>query len=265
MSRAHTSVDPNLPALSGKLGDALRMHAGQRIHYFFMFLYYKAALTDRLNQHLTNAGQGMLSHFDGVSVKATHQIDSGFRDEDEVRWDFLKKDPAILDEYATNCGKSDAAHYCNLGLTDKFQGIATQYATADKDPLAFKYYDRCEVMAGATRQLPQRINIGPDRVIDKLHGELAQSYLGAIPAVTAGNVKYYIEEAKRRMTVYMNEQTRKGYAGLAACCQCYIDCYDSSPKCNSAWVPEGVWQQLQRGIQADCGASQIDPTRYVAS
>ncbi len=227
MGRKHTEPNYNLAILAGTLQHALRMHAAQRLNYFFSFLFYYKALTERLrSQHgLT------LTETEGVSVKATHQIAFGLRRDNPGYYDFVVSDPEIIHQSATNCGRTDAAHYCNLGIKAAFIKKITPYVGASVDRMAFDFFDSLEVYAGATRQLPQRINIGPDRIVDVLHGKMAMSMLNGGPPLTSGNYMKYLGNCDREMARYRKTILGKGYHGLAACCQCYLDLYRGDPGC----------------------------------
>lgn len=261
MGRIHTESNKALAILAGVLGDALRMHAAQRAQYFFNFVFFYSALTDRLrDQHgLT------LTDAEGVSAKATHQIAYGLRRGDDAYYTFQDKDPNIVDEPATNCGRTDAAHYCNLGISGKFLAKASAYARADVDGTAFNLRDNLEVMAGATRQLPQRVNIGPDRVIDRVHGDLALRFLNGTPPLSPGNYAIYLALAEKEMEIYRKTHVYKGNLGIAACCQSYLDFYTGSAKCKSPYDSDGVYRMLRSSAEAECAGLGLDAARYISS
>lgn len=260
MGRLHTESNKNLAILAGDLGDALRMHAAQRAQYFFNFLFFHQALVDRLRDtHGQTVADG-----EGVSIKATHQIAYGLRRGDDAYYLFLDRDPGIVDQPATSCGKTDAAHYCNLGITGAFLGKASAYARADVDPVAFKLRDMLEVMAGATRQLPQRVNIGPDRIVDRVHGDLARRFLNGDAPLTPGNYATYLELAKQEMQKYRKTHLSKRNLGIAACCDSYLDFYDGSPKCRSPYDVDGVLRMLRSTTEAECAALGLDVAKYVS-
>ena len=260
MGRIQTEPNPALAILAGTLGDALRMHAAQRADYFFLFLFLHKALSDRLRD-LHNVA---LANAEGVSAKATHQIATGMRSGDGAYYDFLDKDASIIDLAATACGRSDAAHCCNLGVTSSFLDKANAFARPDVDPIAFKFREMLEVMAGATRQLPQRVNIGPDRIVDQVHGRLASSFLNGAPPMTAANYRTYLETCASAMTTYRDTHRSKGNHGLAACCDCYLDFYGGASACVKPWSREDVWQMLCGQIDAECGGLGLDRSRYVS-
>lgn len=260
MGRIHTGSNQALAILAGVLGDALRMHAAQRAQYFFNFLFSYKALSDRLQEvHGQTLGPS-----EGVSVKATHQIAFGLRRGDDAYFMFQDKDPKIVDQPATACGRTDAAHYCNLGIEAGFLAKANAFARPDIDPVAFKLRSMLEVMAGATRQLPQRVNIGPDRVVDKAHGELAMRFLEGGPPLSTANFDAYIQRCSQDMATYCQTHQTKGNHGITACCQCYLDFYASSARCKKPYDTEGVLSMLRSSIDAECGGLGLDRQKYIS-
>lgn len=260
MGRIHTGSDQGLAILAGVLGDALRMHAAQRAQYFFNFLFSYKALSDRLRDlHGQNVGSS-----EGVSVKATHQIAYGLRRGDDAYFLFQDKDPKIVDQAATACGRTDAAHYCNLGIRPAFLAKANAFARPDVDPVAFKLRSLLEVMAGATRQLPQRVNIGPDRIVDRVHGELAMRFLDGTPPLSTANFETYINRCTQDMTAYMSTHAAKKNLGIAACCRCYLDFYESAANCRRPYDIEGVLSGLRSSTDAECSALGLDRSRYIS-
>ena len=106
MARIHTEADAGLAILAGTLQDALRMHAAQRMSFFFWFLFSYKALTDLVRTHGADVTDN-----EGLSVKATHQIAYGLRRDSPGYYDFLVSDPDVVKRASTACGRTDAAHY----------------------------------------------------------------------------------------------------------------------------------------------------------
>lgn len=260
MGRIHSEPNTALAILAGTLQDALRMHAAQRMHHFFWFLFCYKALTDRLR----GAGHD-LKPAQGVSVKATHQIAFGLRRDNPGYFDFVVTDPGIIHQPATSCGRTDAAHYCNLGIKPAFLRLATTAATPDDDACAFQMLTMLQVAAGATRQLPQRVNIGPDRIVDVAHGRMAMAMLDDTPPLSQRNYLTYLETCEREMTRYRKAVLAKGYRGLAACCDCYLDFYRGDPGCKKPWDREGTWQMRLSADRAECSAFGLDESAYISS
>ena len=260
MGRIHTESDKNLAILAGVLGDALRMHAAQRAEYFFLFLFAYKALSDRLR----DLHGVVLGPADGVDTsRASHQIAKGLRSGDSAYYDFLDKDASVVGLPSTSCGRSDAAHYCNLGIKAKFLEQANRFAKPEVDRAAFSLRGLLEVMAGATRQLPQRVNVGPDRIVDQVHGTLATRFLNG-PPLTAANYRAYCETCHVEMKTYRDEHRKQKNQGVAACCDCYLDFYNNAPSCRRPYDREGLWQIVTGKADAECGALGLDRTRYLA-
>ena len=176
MPRTHSDPNPALAVLAGTLGAVLVGHTKERMRHFFLFMY-----TYRLLMHVLKCPAAKWA--DNVSIKATHQCDTGMR-RDEA-WDirFKNDDVSILNLDATAFRRVDAPHFCNLGLNPAIAGLCDQ-STDERAPHLYNMLVR---VCGNTRLLPQRINIGPDRVVDVAHGELCMAFLkqmasGAAPS-----------------------------------------------------------------------------------
>lgn len=256
MSRLKSEPTASQATLGGTLGPSLTMHAGQRCHYFFVFLFSFKGLGDRMR----GAG-ATLAPAEGVSVKATHQIATGLRSTDAAYYGFDETDPKVVGLSATACGRTDAAHYCNLGLTAPFMLAAGAQAGADATARAF--FEMVQAVAGATRQLPQRVNIGPDRIVDQAHGALALAMLDGSAPVTVANFARYLDLCAREMAIYRAQLVREGKHGLAACCDCYTAFYDGSAP--GLWGAEGVWRQLRGTIDAECAHHRLDRSHYLGT
>jgi len=260
MGRIKTEPNKALAILAGNLGDALLMHAPQRAYFFFMFLFSHQALVDRMrDEHGIEVADG-----EGVSPKATHQIATGLRRNRDGYYDYVETDPDIINQSATACGRTDAAHYCNLGISAAFLRKANAVAKPEVDPVAFHFRDMLEVMAGATRQLPQRINIGPDRIVDVCHGDMAPLMLNGTPPISIGNYLKYLVTCEPAMARYMRELKLGGLDGLHACCDCYMEFYNGGLRCRRPWDTRGVWSLLTGAVSAECNALGLDERRYLS-
>src|SRR5580692_2414966 len=101
--RSHTDDDDaprnkkkrsaNAPVLSGTLGSQLEAHAFERCRHFFMYLSAIRRIEFVMNAADPNAKIDALS---GLVVKATDQIDDGFRVEDDVYADFDNADEDVV-------------------------------------------------------------------------------------------------------------------------------------------------------------------------
>ena len=240
--REHSAASPSGINISGTIGNALLMHARERAVHFFMFVFALDALCRRVG--VVNPAV-KIAAADAFVVAATHQVDSGFRSKDPVHWGFDEDDPKVVLNSSTSCRNTDAAHFCNLGL----EAIAWARLAAGHggDTHAFDLIEMVKRLAGDTKQLPQRINIGPDRVIDVLHGELAGIYLRAgRPVVSRANLNAYLTAATAAMNTYKAEQIRLKRLGLAACCDVYLDVYANGG--------DDIWMTLTGYVWAECGA-----------
>lgn len=192
--RSKTSRIPGSANLSGRLEDMLHLHAFERCRHFFLFLYTIKAIEYLNNKDTTRTP---ISAANGFDVKATHQIDDGFRSEDPGHTDFRRDDEDIIDETGSAFTNTDAAHYCNLGIKPSF---TSQLDLSNR--LVFDMHEQLKVFAGNTMWLPQIVNIGPDRKIDVLHGELASKFLKDATSAVCSRTRIatYIDEATQRLT-----------------------------------------------------------------
>lgn len=225
----------------------------ERSRHFLLFLFAYKALTDRIN---TNHGQS-LSDNGGVSLRATHQIDAGLRSKDLAYYQFDPKDAKVIEQTATACGRTDASHYCNLGLEARFQAKCASFATKEIDEIAFDLYEALKAFCGNTKQLPQRVNIGPDRVIDKLHGVLALIMLNGTPPITPDNLQTYLAEAVKAMTTYRDGHAKKGNHGIVACTNAYIGFYNKSRDVDD------MWTVVTGNVYSECIALKLPLTAYL--
>lgn len=235
--------------LSGTLRAELPSHAHERVRHFFMFLYYAQLLTDYAN---TKHGKSFKSTA-LIKAKATDQVDTGMRSKNTVDYDkFDDYDANVVDWLTTTFTSMDAAHFCNLGIDGHFQSQIEGL----NDELATVLLSGLKALAGNTRLLPQRVNIGPDWIIDILHYDLAlqclnaQIKLGALQKklICKDNIIGYLVEAKKRMTEYLDTCVKAKKFGVAACAQLYIDCY------SNAGTDQALYGSLYGGLLGDCQA-----------
>jgi hypothetical protein len=248
MSRYHTDRTPTSITLSGDLKDALRAHAYERCRHFFSYVYTAKMLADYVN-----ARYGLsIKAADVPEHKATDQVDSGLRSTDSLYYGFDAKDPNVVNMSATACGKLDAAHFCNLGIDPNCRAKFGKLAASDK--VVERLFEALKVFSGNTRWLPQRINIGPDRVIDRLHYDLAVEILaGGRPPVTKTNLRAYLSAADKALADYAQRQAAYGNAGLVNCVNSYRACYANDG--------DSLWGQCFMNVVEECrvvGARQED-------
>jgi hypothetical protein len=126
-----------------------------------------------------------------------------------------------------------------------------------KDPMVGTLYSSLTNVCRNTRQLPQRVNIGPDKRIDKFHGVLATQILNSgKPPVSTSNLAAYFLGATRELTDYRNAQLLKGNNGVAACVDAYLECY--------AKDLEDLWKNITNNVAADCNALNLDLATYLS-
>lgn len=236
MNKRHMVSRPaTMGVRTGTLRDVLTEHARERCEHYFKYLYSMKALVDRLN---ATAGLG-LTYMECVDLNATDQFGDGDRATDADVYKFFKdykKDANILDAYATDFAREDAAHFNNLGINPGKRTIFSTHATPANDPAAHKLFEILKTACGNTRQLPASVNTGADKIVDNVHKRMVQKHLATTgPVVTEPNVADYIDDAKRSMTDAMNRHMSKGNKGVAACRSRYIAFYDDAAAVQKAY------------------------------
>ena len=94
---------------------------------------------------------------------------------------------------------------------------------------------------------------------------LAMDMLDGSPPIARGNYLAYLETCEREMTRYRKTVLQKGYRGLAACCDCYLDFYRGDAGCKRPWDREGVWRMRKSQDSAECSALGLDETLYIST
>lgn len=213
----------NLPVFAGALSHELESHALQRTEGFFYYLVTMKIVVSALNHLGAAAGRPAHRHSAFVMAKATDQIGTGMRSDDVDTYNpFVTDDPGVVNKPTTLFARADAAHLCNLGLTLDM-AVACSASAFTRDG-----YERLKVHAGATKLLPQQVNIGVDRKIDFVHAHLAPRILDDGGLVfSRERVASYREAAVEAVTVYRNDKRAAGALGLAACADCYLKTYAS--------------------------------------
>lgn len=221
--RRHVDDKRNLPVFAGSLRHELEAHALQRAEVFFYYVVTMKIVVAEINRHRARRQLPSLPDAAFVLAKATDQIGTGMRSSDVATYaGFDPKDPQVVDRPTTMFTRADAAHFCNLGLSLDF---AAACAASD---FTRDGYERLKVHAGATKLLPQQVNIGPDRKLDGLHANLGPRLLGDGGLVfTRERVATYRSEAVAALEGYRDDKRDAGLKGLAACAQCYLDMYAS--------------------------------------
>jgi len=272
--------------LSGKLGEALEEHARERCIHFFSFVVIYKALIDYLQ---ANGIAGRVTHDSGFKKIATVQVDSGHKRKAPITIntahgpqtftleDFDKTDANIVNKSATEFKDIDAAHFCNLGIADELYN--RKHSLAARHPVATTLLEWLEVYAGNTRNLPKRVNIGPDRIIDNFHGDYCHKILTNIARIYAKHMQHgggfdfstaatrriisreaineYLRRADKVMKRYRDNEHALGNHGLSACADAYRKVY-ADPK-----FPNDAYATLSERTKLDFQFLKIDPKDYI--
>lgn len=243
--RRHVEASPTALIKSGSLAHELKGHAFERAAHFFYFVSIMKMVVHELN---SIGGAGTPHAFSQwVSVKATDQIGSGLRSQHAAYAEFDTEDPKIIEAQTTRFTRVDAAHFCNLGLKP---GLAEACQATDFTKDA---YERLKVFAGNTMWLPQQINIGPDRIIDVLHGEMGPAMLDDSKVVfTLDRVRGYVARVSKGLQTYANGKKDQGEFGLEACAHCYLQAY-----ADTRTFEERIYRHVYPEIMALCATSLL--------
>ena len=257
MNKRHMVSRPaTMGVRTGTLRDVLKEHAQERCEHYFKYLFSMKSLVDRLNASHSLGWK----YLDCVDLNATDQFGDGDRSTDADVYKFftkMKKDESILDAYATDFAREDAAHFNNLGINPAKRAIIAQHASPAKDAVAHKLFEILKTACGNTRQLPASVNTGADKIVDNVHKRMVQKHLaGDGPVVTEPHVNDYITDAKRVMTEAMNRHASKGNKGVAACRSRYIAFYDD------AAAVEKAYNRSRDLVYYECHALKLDPKDY---
>jgi hypothetical protein len=233
---------------SGPLGARLEWYARERMAYLFSFEFAVEGAYDRFK----TLGGTTLRHNQLIQEKATHQIGTGFRSEHPEHDEFDETDKTMAFKSATAFSNTDAAHFCNLGLTYGWSSVKK-----NNDKAIQSLVELAEVFAGATTDLPQRINIGPDRIIDQFHWAFSKILFSKRPLLSLGLFLDYAKGAAHDMNVYKVEMLAKGSFGLAACCDYYLTAYSNLDTIN------GCYRSTTNQLSAECDALGLDRKIYI--
>lgn len=276
--RKHNDRSEGALNLAGDLASRLVDHAHRRMTHFFLFQFAVSALCKRAD----DLDGGTTDPSKVIKVIATHQIDTGFKSKKVEHRPFDKKSVGLGQQISSDFAQMDAAHFCNLGFdpTRSFS-LYLRINSPKADPTGNDLYERVKIYAGDTQLLPKRINIGPDRIVDQLHGVLAKRFLGAaraavgpggalvpVAVVTPAYIATYLGEALTAMSDYRDMLEAQGDDGLIECVDCYIQVYNPiGPALRNASVNETAFAFLRGAIEGDCAASKgaLDARHYVGT
>ena len=194
--------------------------------------------------YTNNRYKSSFSDLHAYTDHATHQEGSGFRQagvaEREV---FDRADVTCLDTMTgTNATRTDACHFCNLGLDSKFLQQLTVASSADV--LVHKLASDLVGIHGSTQQLPQAINLGPDKQVDQVHRDLAAAMLADTtgPIFSRTRIKQYADAATARLSAY--KLSRSSHPALAAAAQLYMDAYNQNFEAFADSIYKAVWPDI---------------------
>lgn len=256
--RVKTPFGANVGIMTGTLREVLFKHAQDRCEAYFLYLFTMMALTDQLNE---NHGT-TLSYMSGVQFKASDQYGDGSRSDNDEVYEFFKlrkQDKDILDCYATDFAREDAAHHNNLGIDPSTRAIFARYATPSVDPVAHSLFEILKSSCARTRQLPASVNTGADKVVDNCHIRLCKAQLNGEPPVCTAYVQAYAAECKRAMEASLVRHRAKGNAGVIACRERYIAFYTDRGAVDKAL------DHARDAVYYECHGLGLDPARYYSS
>lgn len=261
MSRVVSPISLSAVLPSGTLGDMLTKHAYERCRLFFHFVVTLKLLVAYTNNRYKTGFSDLHAYTD----HATHQEGSGFRQasvaEREV---FDRSDVTCLDTMTgTNATRTDACHMCNLGLDAKFMQQITVGSQADG--LVAKLANDLVAIHGSTQQLPQAINLGPDKAIDQVHRELAAAMLADAtgPIFSRARIKQYADAATAKLQSY--QQQRVSHPALAAAAQLYMNAYNQNFEAFADSIYKAVWPDIHWACGSTSGSGGfLDRDRFLA-
>lgn len=194
--RTKTPRSTTAKSLSGRLGDALERHVMRRADHFFMFLFFLQGACDLVR---ARTGDDFRPR-DIVGSAATHQIDVGLIELGSAKISMPGTPPSSIRRLPVS-PRSTPHISGNIGLAGPFARLK---ARAQTDPDATYLIDVCETLAGDTVWLPKQVNIGPDKVIDRLHYALAIDILtDGRPVLDAWRLRDYAGRAQQAMMNYV--------------------------------------------------------------
>lgn len=251
VARIKTNRTENALNLSGQLGPALTRHAGERMRHLFLFLFAVDAACRLVDPQRNTVKPG-----DMIQEAATHQIDSGLRGTAAMRDVFDASNPGVVNLSSTSFTRIDASHYCNLGLRAGPWGQLASTAHRSSNAVALEMIEAAQIYTGNTGWLPQQVNIGPDRIIDQLHYQIAREILAdGKPVFSFGRAQDYVARADRKMREYKGSHGSE--PGMAACCDRYLEAY--RPPASDANAID-----IRDNIIAECQGYKLPVGDYVA-
>lgn len=260
---------------SGSLDKLLVKHAQRRCQYFFGFMFTHQRIVAEIEKR---TGEKVKPAF-GIDVHATEQYAKGHRSKVKsaktaasttqqvvplTHQPMDKNESNLNIQPSTNATRVDAAHFCNLGVKPILT-LAVIKLTDNRpnDPLTH-LLERLKRFAGDTSQLPQPVNLGPDKVVDRIHGALVAQIAQGGPRVTAQFYQTYLVECDAAMAVYQDKQNAKGTRdGLAACANEYRKFYHNQTEQRDLDLAATFFGMCDSAL-VECQASSVDSSGYVS-
>lgn len=203
-----------LDFLQQDLRHEIELHAESRMRFYFRFIFYISALTVKLNEK----SETLLKATDFIEYKATHQWGSGHRKKDIGN----QKDVHKTERQADAFKSVDAAHKFGLGIKKNLSNLVAE----SEDSAVMGLYKELVRIICDTRKMPQRLNVGPDKIIDELHRKRARDDLAgistSIPIFNNHIAATYLSHASKEMEVYreknhqINKRNKKELAEYAS-------------------------------------------------
>jgi len=254
-NRIKETIADSTAIRSGKLSEVLKDHVRQRVHIFFLFAFFAKILNERYQQ----LSSRKIGYRDMLQVKATHQIGTGVRRNTPSVDIFDENDANVINRFATNFRKLDAAHFCNLGILAPFRAQVAALGPTDVQGWIVKWLDNLEATAKSTRQLPQRVNIGPDRIVDMLHGDLVFDFLeNNCAIISTQHFNRYQIDGSSKLQLYRGKLKKEGKLGLVACVDQYLAIIQSSHEMKK------IQDALTDSLRFECEAYSLPVHNYIA-
>ena len=259
MKRNFAETPATMGVLVSRLDQQIERHAEYRLRHYCFYAFCLYALVSRLAREKTplqNEADIPLDFDRYLVLKATHQIGAGYRKTEEEFSDFIR-DASVLNLPVNAFKNIDAAHTCGLGASHLLDGRVNQ----SKDPHVRDLYNGLLAVMRTTAQLPQLVNVGPDKIIDSVHAKRIRQHLNgasiANPLLSEGELFNYIGEARLAINVYIAAKNHQNRPGLAACAEAYLNFYNNTRKVDS------VINDIRYAMRDECRDYEINRQKII--
>jgi hypothetical protein len=197
---------------SGPLRDVLKHHVKEKARHYFLFGKYVQITCDYLSG-IDKIKASSLTLDNAIQKTATHQVGKGSYDAKYYKGDdgeypgssqsrFDVKAIDILNRQSTGQIDTVAAHYNNLGLSPKFVNIMQEMIGEHPDRKVLKKLNEiCIALCAGTSILPKEINLGPEKIMDRLqreHYEYFQKSGGAL--LSQESIDSYVDKGTAQIS-----------------------------------------------------------------